>query len=78
MTLILFVCLQKICNLAKLGGRRPKIEPATPISILNFKWTWQAQFFTHTHEILEKCVFFRDLQIILLAFFDTSYQKSAI
>ena len=70
MTIIVFVCLQKICNFAKLGGCGLKIEPATPISILNFNWTWQAQFLTHTHEILEKSVFFIDLQMMLLAFFE--------
>ena len=72
------VFLQKIRNFAKLGEFGSKIEPAMTISILNFNWTWQAKFLTHTNEILEKCVFFIDIQMILLAFFDISYQKSVI
>ena len=41
-----------------------------PISILNFKWAWQAYLMSYTLMILEKCVFFKDLQMILLPFFD--------
>ena len=29
-------------------GHSSKIEPSSLISILNFKWTWQDQFFSHT------------------------------
>ena len=78
MTLILFVCLQKICNFAKLGGCGSKIEPATPILILNFNGAWQAYFLNHTHITLGNYVFFIDIQMILLAFFDIPNQKSVI
>ena len=78
MTLILFVCLQKICNFAKLGGCGSKIKPATPISILNFNGAWQAQFLNHTHVTLENYVFFIDLQMMLPAFFGIPNRKSVI
>ena len=52
--------------------------PATPFSILNFKWVWQAQFLGHTPQILKNCVFVIDIQMILVPFFDTSNQKSVI
>ena len=78
MTLILIVCLQKIYNFEKLEGGSSIIEPATPILISNFNGAWQAQFLSHTHVTLGNYVFFIDLQMILLAFFDISYQKSAI
>ena len=50
--------------------------PATPFSILNFKWVWQAQFLSHTPQILKNYVSFIDVQMILLSFFDNSNQKS--
>ena len=62
MTLILFVCLQKICNFAKLEGCSSIIEPATFISILNFNGVWQAHFLNHNHVTLGNYVFFMDLQ----------------
>ena len=49
-----------------------------PFSILNFKWVWQAQFLSHTPQILKNYVFFIDIQMILVPFFDTSNQKSVI
>ena len=52
--------------------------PATPFSILNFKWVWQAQFLGHTPQILKNCVFFIDVQMILVPFFDIPNQESAI
>ena len=70
MTLILIVCLQKIYNFENLEGCSSIIEPATPILILNFNGAWQAQFLNHTHVTLGNYVFFIDLQMILLAFFD--------
>ena len=44
--------------------------PATPIWSLNFKRAWQAQCLSHTYEILEKYVFFIDLWMILVPFFE--------
>ena len=44
MTLVLIVCLQKICNFAELEGCSSIIEPAMPILILNFNWACQGQF----------------------------------
>ena len=52
--------------------------PTTPFSILNFKWVLQAQFLSHTPQILKNCVFFIDVQMMLVPFFDTSNQKSVI
>ena len=77
-TLTLFVCLQKICNFAKWEGCSSIIEPAMPILISNFNGAWQAQFLNHNHETLGKCVFFTDLQMILLAFFRIPNKKSVI
>ena len=78
MTLTLFVCLQKMCNFAKLEGYSSIMVPARPILISNFNRAWQAQFLNHTHEILEKYVFFIDLQMILVPFFDIPNQKTVI
>ena len=55
-----------------------KIKLTTPNSILNFKWAWQAQFLSYIPQILKKYVFFIDVQMILLSFFDIPYQKSVI
>ena len=54
------------------------IEPTRPILISDFNGVWQAQFLSHTHVTLGKYVFFIDLQMILLAFFDIPNQKSVI
>ena len=76
MIVILFVDLQKISLSPKFGGCGSQIEPATPILISNFNGAWQAQFLNHTHVTLGNYVFFIDLQMILLSFFDIPYQKS--
>ena len=47
-----------------------------PISILNFKWAWQAQFLSHTPVTLKFTVFFIDVQMILVSFFEILNQKS--
>ena len=75
MVVISFVRLQKINNFPKFGRCGSKIEPATPNSILNFKWAWQTQFLSHTHQILGNYSFFVDEQMILLPFFYISNQK---
>ena len=36
---------------------------------------WQAQFLSHTHETLETYVFYIDLEMILVPFFDIPNQK---
>ena len=48
-----------------------------PISILNFKWAWQAQFLSHTPVTLKFYVFFIDVQMILISFLKIPNQKSA-
>ena len=55
---------------AKFRGCDSKIEPATPIWSLNFKRAWQAQFWSHTYEILENFLFYIDLLLILVPFFE--------
>ena len=72
-----FVDLQKISLFPKFGGCGSKIEPATPISILNFEWAWQVQFLSHIHKTLENYLFSIDEQMILLSFLHISYQKLA-
>ena len=67
MILISFVCLERIRNFSKLGGCGSKIDPATPFWILNFKWAWQAQFLSHTLQILGKVIFLEDLHMMLLS-----------
>ena len=42
---------------------------------MNFKWAWQTQFLSHTHQILENYSFFVDEQMTLLPFFYISNQK---
>ena len=64
-------------NFLNFHGCGSKIEPAMPISILNFKWAWHAQFLSYTHKTLENYLSFIDEQMILLSFLDISYQKLA-
>ena len=72
MALISFEYLYKIHIFPKFHRCCSKIVPATPIWSLNFKRAWQAQFLSHTYEILEKCLFLIDLEIE----FDIPNQKS--
>ena len=76
--LITFQHLKKLYWFWKLWGCSSKDMPATLISILNFRWAWQAQFLSYIPQILKKYVFFIDVQMLLLSFFDISYQKSVI
>ena len=39
-----------------------------PLRSLKLKWAWQAQFLSHTLQILKKVIFFEDLQMVLLSF----------
>ena len=39
---ISFEHLEKLCIFTNFGGRSSKIEPATPISILNLPRAWQS------------------------------------
>ena len=57
-------------NFPKFCGCNSKIGPATPIQSSKLKWAWQAQFLSHTLQILEKVIFFEDLQMILLSFLE--------
>ena len=70
MVVISFVCLQKINNFPKFGRCGSKIEPATPIWNSKLDWAWQAQFLSHIHEFLQNYLFFKDLQMILVSFFE--------
>ena len=78
MILISFEHLQKLLIFPKFQGCNLKIVPATPVRILKFKWAWQTQFLSHKLVTLKNCVFFIDVQMILVSFFDIPYQKSAI
>ena len=78
MVLISFQDLCKIHIFPKFHGCDSKIMPAMPFWILNFKWAWQAQFLSHTYETLEKYVFYIDLEMILVPFFDIPNQKPVI
>ena len=70
MVLISFQDLCKIDIFLKFHRCGSKIEPATPFWNLNFKWAWQAQFLSHTYETLEKYLFYIDLSMILVPFFE--------
>ena len=70
MVVISFVRLQKINNFPKFGRCGSKIEPATPIWNSKLDWAWQAQFLSHIHEFLQNYLFFKDLQMILVSFFE--------
>ena len=54
-----------------------KIEPATPISTLNFEWAWQVQILMYTHKTLGNYLSFIDEQMILLPFLYISNQNLA-
>ena len=75
MVLISFKDLYEIHIFPKFRRCGSKIVPATPFWNLNFKWAWQAQFLSHTYETLEKYVFYIDLEMILVPFFDIPNQK---
>ena len=64
MVFLSFEHLQKIRIFPKSGGRSSKIEPAMPISILNFQRVWQPYFLCHTLQILIKHGFFTDKQMM--------------
>ena len=51
-------------------GCSSKIGSATPIQSSKLKWAWQAQFLSHTHETLQNFFFLKDLQKILVPFFE--------
>ena len=68
MVLISFDYHQKIHNFSKFGGCGSKIEPATPISILNFKGVRQGQIWSHNPQILKTCVFFKDKEMVVISF----------
>ena len=70
MVLISSVHLKKMNNFPKFCGCSSKIGPATPIQSSKLKWAWQAQFLSHTHETLQNCFFLKDLQMILVPFFE--------
>ena len=78
MVLISFKDLYKIHIFPKFHRCGSKIVPAIPFWNLNFKRAWQAQFLSHTYETLENYVFYIDLQMILVPFFDIPNQKSVI
>ena len=62
----------------KFQGHGSKIELATTFSILSFeisKWAWKAQFLIYTSADFQNHVFFTDVQMILLSYFDISNQK---
>ena len=65
-------------NFLNFQGHGSKIEFATPFASLSFeisKWAWQAQFLSHTSVTFKDYVFFTDVQMILLLYFDISNQK---
>ena len=51
MILIPFVDHQKVSLFLKFGGYGPKIESATPISILNFSRAWQSYLVSYALQI---------------------------
>ena len=67
-----FVHLQKMNNFPKFGRCGTKIGPATPIWNSKLNWAWQAQFLSHIHEFLQNYLFLKDLQMILVSFFEIS------
>ena len=78
MVLISFQDLYKMHIFPKFHECGSKIVPAIPFWNLNFKWAWQAQFLSHTYKTLEKYVFYIDLEMILVPFFDIPNQKPVI
>ena len=69
MILISFEDVLKIHNFSKLQGCGSRFEPATFIWISKFNWAWQAQFMSYNLETLEKWVFYKDLQMMLVPYF---------
>ena len=73
--LISFEDLSIISNFSKFCGCCSKIELAMPISILNFEWMWQAQFYRYLHKTLENYLYSINEQMILLPCLHISKQK---
>ena len=78
MVLISFQDLYKIHIFPKFHRCGSKIVLDMPFWSLNFKRAWQAQFLSHTSEILDKYLFYIDLEMILVPLFDIPNQKSVI
>ena len=72
MILISFVVLWKKIHFPKFEDCSPIIKPAMVILILNFSRAWQPHFLCHTHVFLKNCVFFIDVQMVLVSFFHIS------
>ena len=66
MKVISFVDLQKILLFQKFEGYDSKIEPTTPISILNFSRAWQPNFLSYALQILVKHASFIGKQMMFL------------
>ena len=67
---ISYVGLYETYDWPKFEGHNSLEKTAMPLRSLKLKWVRQAQFFSHTLQILEKVIFFEDLQMILLSFLD--------
>ena len=78
MVVISFIDLYEIHIFSKFHRCGSKIVSVTPSWSFNFKRAWQAQFLSHIHETLEKYVFYIDLEMILVPFFDIPNQKPVI
>ena len=55
---------------AKFRNGSSKNRPATPLTILNFSRAWRAHFLSNTLQTWQSCLFFVDLQLILLSLLD--------
>ena len=57
-------------NFPKFCGCSSNIGLATSIQSSKLKWAWQAQLLSHIHKTLQNCFFLKDLQMILVPFFE--------
>ena len=55
---------------AKLECSNSHKKTAMPLRSLKSKWAWRAQFLSYNLQILEKFIFFKDVQMIVKSFFD--------
>ena len=67
---ISIVDLQKTNNFAKFGGYCSKNAPATPLRSLKWSRAWQAHFLSNALQTWQSCLFFVDVQLILLSLLD--------
>ena len=70
------VKLKRLPLFTKFGGPSFKKKPAMPLASQKLPRAWQAYFLSNTLQTWQSCLFFVDLQLILLSLLDVcDYMK---